>query len=63
MTTSAIRSRAASGEGSTRGPGHRALGGTGQVVAHVRDLIERGHSPRDAVLAVSEAPPFPKLPD
>jgi GntR family transcriptional repressor for pyruvate dehydrogenase complex len=42
MTTSVSRSRSASAEASTRSAGSRAAGGTGQVVAHVRDLIERG---------------------
>jgi GntR family transcriptional repressor for pyruvate dehydrogenase complex len=42
MTTGAVRSRSASGEASPRNAGQRAEGGTGQVVSHVRDLIERG---------------------
>ena len=44
MTTSVVRPRSASGELLPRAPGsgHRAEGGTGQVVSHVRDLIERG---------------------
>jgi GntR family transcriptional repressor for pyruvate dehydrogenase complex len=44
MTTSAVRARSASGELLPRasGSGQRAEGGTGQVVSHVRDLIERG---------------------
>jgi GntR family transcriptional regulator, transcriptional repressor for pyruvate dehydrogenase complex len=45
MTTNAtIRARSANGAPGPRGPvsGHQAEGGTGQVVAYVRDLIERG---------------------
>ena len=43
MTTSAVRARA-SRELPSRVPGsaERSEGGTGQVVAHVRELIERG---------------------
>ena len=42
--TTGLRTRSASGELSPRGSAsvHRAGGGTGQVVSHVRELIERG---------------------
>jgi len=44
MTTSAVRARSVSGELPPRAPGsgQRTEGGTGQVVSHVRELIERG---------------------
>lgn len=44
MTTGAFRTRSASEEPGPRGPAfaQRGEGGTGQVVSHVRDLIERG---------------------
>ena len=42
--TGSVRTRSGNGEASPRGlaSGPRREGGTGQVVAHVRDLIERG---------------------
>jgi len=44
MTTGAVRNRFTTGDANSRGqaPGSRIESGTGQVVSHVRDLIERG---------------------
>ena len=44
MTTGAVRSRSTAGDANSRGQafGLRIESGTGQVVSHVRDLIERG---------------------
>jgi GntR family transcriptional regulator, transcriptional repressor for pyruvate dehydrogenase complex len=44
MTTGAVRSRSTAGDANSRGQasGSRIESGTGQVVSHVRDLIERG---------------------